>query len=249
METNLVQKDYKVFEGSYNSKMPLLVNEGLQPLTAKDVMQYRINAFKSKDKDEFDFWLDHYWDTITGLVYYNENLIVQPNSQLLLNVNPESKLDNGSLILTPEQFKELSKKHGVLKRKKVISNKNLTKREVKEHPIWLKLAQDDKSLLNEYADLIFSKAKEIYNYEENMGVYLPDDQKNPALRSWCLGNLDYRSDAYARLDLNRYTRWFGVRAQNFGSILEKLVQEEGLKNPEEVRKAIKLYKITKELMQ
>ena len=38
MKTNLVQGDYKVFEGRYNAQMPLLVQEGLTPLNSKDVM-------------------------------------------------------------------------------------------------------------------------------------------------------------------------------------------------------------------
>ena len=37
MKTNLVQ-DYKLFEGNYNTQMPLLVNQGYAPLTAKDIV-------------------------------------------------------------------------------------------------------------------------------------------------------------------------------------------------------------------
>src|SRR3989338_1393913 len=109
MKTDLVQ-NYSIFEGRYNEQMPLLVQESLTSLTAKDVMQYRIKAVQSKNKDEINFWLEHYWDTVTGLAHFNNELIVVPNSELLSNINPESRLVEGSLPLTQKQYEELSKK-------------------------------------------------------------------------------------------------------------------------------------------
>ena len=88
METILItKKDYTLFKGSYNTQMPLLVSQGFRPLTTRDIMQYRLQALQSKDKYEIDFWLNDYWDSVTGLACYNGNLIVDPNSQELLNVN------------------------------------------------------------------------------------------------------------------------------------------------------------------
>ena len=129
MKTKLFQGDYKIFEGSYNSRMPLLVQEGLQPLTTKDLMQYRLQAIQSKDKDEIDFWLCRYFDTVTGLCYHEGKLVVVPSSDLLLNIKPESKLDNGCLILSLEQYKQLSKQNEVIKRNEVISGKDLIKKQ------------------------------------------------------------------------------------------------------------------------
>ncbi|MCX6711598.1 MAG: hypothetical protein NT139_00985 [Candidatus Woesearchaeota archaeon] len=242
MKTNLIQ-DYKVFEGIYNQIMPLLVKENYQPLTTKDIMLNRIKAIQSKDQNEINFWLNQYLDTVDGLAYHNNELIIQPNSNLLLDINQDSRLNNGSLILNQEQFNELSKKYEVFNRNKIISDKRLTKQQVKEHPIWLKLAQDDKSLLNEYTDLIFSKAKEIYQYDENMGVYLPNDQENPAMHDWFLWDLVSRSFAGTRCDFYN-ARLFGVRAQNLEIILGKIVLDQGL-NQEELRKAIEPYKKAK----
>lgn len=247
MKTSLIQ-DYKVFEGIYNQIMPLLVKENYQPLTTKDVISNRIKAIQSNNKQEQDFWLNQYFDTTDGLAYYNNQLIVQPNSNLLLNINPDSKLNNGSLTLTPDQFNELSKKYEVFNRNKIKHGNSLTKQQAKEHPIWLKLAQDDKSLLNEYTDLIFSKAKEIYDYDENMGIYLPNDQENPAMRDWYLWYLSGRSYASTRYDLGSLTRLFGVRTQNLDQLLFKIAKEENITNPEELRKAIQFYKSAKELL-
>ena len=241
MKTKLIQRDYQVFEGRYNSQMPKLVQEGLTPLTVKDVMKYRLQAIQRKDKDEMNFWLNQYFDTVDGLAYHKGQLIVVPNSQELLNINEDSKLNNGSLKLNDEQYKELSKKHEVIKRNKITSEKSLTKQEAKLHPIWLKLAQEDKSLLNEYTDAIFAKAKEVYDYDENMGVYLPDDQEQPAMRGWCLWVLSGGSSASAGV-LSDVFRLFGVRVQNLGSTLEKIAKEAKIMNPQEVRKALEFYK-------
>ena len=249
MKTKLIQGDYQVFEGRYNAQMPKLVQEGLQPLTVKDIMQYRLQAIQSNDKDEINFWLNQYFDTVDGLAYNKGQLIIVPNSQELLTINQDSKLNNGSLILGKEQYEELSKKYEVIKRNKIKTGDVLTKKEAKEHPIWLKLAQDDKSLLNEYTDAIFAKAKEVYDYDENMGIYLPNDQEQPVMRDWFLGDVDFRSVSDAGYGLGGGFRLLGVRAQNLGSLLEKIAKEEGIKNPEEIRKAIRIYKTTKELMQ
>ena len=246
MKTKLIQGDYQVFEGRYNSQMPKLVQEGLTPLTVKDVMKYRLQAIQSKDKDEMNFWLNQYFDTVDGLAYHKGQLIVVPNSQELFNINQDSKFSNGSLILDDEQYKEISKKHEVIERNKIVSGKALTKEQVKLHPIWLKLAQEDKSLLNEYTDAIFAKAKEVYGYDENMGVYLPDDQEQPAMRDWCLRDLGGRSYASARDNLYSNCRLFGVRVQNLGSTLEKIAKEAKIMNPQEVRKALEFYKTAKQ---
>lgn len=223
MKTKLIQKNYKVFEGRYNTQIPLLVQKGLQPLTVKDVMQYRLQALQSKDKNEIDFWLNQYWDTITGLAYHDGKLIVVPNSQELLNINPDSKLYNGSLMLSKEQFEDLSKKHEVIKRSKVKTGKSLTKQEAKSDPIWIQLAQEDKHLLNEYTDAISTKAKEVYNYDENMGIYLPNDQENPVMRDWFLRGLYGRSyaDTWDNLDYDD-ARLLGVRAQNLEAKIMEL---------------------------
>ncbi len=248
MKTKLIQ-NYKVFEGGYNTQMPLLVKEGLQPLTSKDIMQYRLQAIQGKDKDEINFWLKKYFDTADGLAYHGNKLIVVPNSQELLNIDQDSKLTNGSLILSSEQYEQLSKEHEVIKRNKIVSGKHLTKEKAKQHPIWLKLAQEDKSLLNEYADAIFAEAEEFYdnnNYNENMGVYLPpNDQNKPLMRGWFLRNSVGRFDANAGNYSDYDCCLLGVRAQNFGSLLEEIVKEAKIMNPQEVRKALEFYKTAK----
>jgi len=131
----------------------------------------------------------------------------------------------------------LLKENEAIKRDKIISGRNLSKKEAKDHPIWNKLAQDDKSLLDDYVEAIFDKVREVNSYNENMGIYLPDDQDVPLLRCWRLRGLGIRSGANARGDFCDDARLFGVREKNLESILGNIVLEEKLNNPDELRKA------------
>jgi len=253
MKTKLIQ-DYKVFEGNYNSQMPLLVEEGLIPLTFKEIMKYKVGAIKSKGNKEMYFWLNSYWDTSTGLSYFNKELIIIPNSELLININEESRLSNGSLISNEDYFNELKKNYEVIKRDEIISGKSLTKEQAKNHKIWNKLAEEDTRLLNEFVELIFAKTKEIYGYDENMGIYLPDDQEIPSIRSWYinsqyisnLGDLSNAADAWS--DLNRSARLCGVSQKNFGSLLEEIARKSKISNINEAEKAFEFYNLNKELL-
>lgn len=252
METNLLQdKDYKVFVGGYTTQMPLLVKQGFTPLTAKDVMEYQIKAIQSKDKQvcEYAFWLTHGWNTVDGLAYFKDNLIVVPNSQELLNINLNSKLSHrdyktsemfGELVLTQEQYDPLAKKYDVLKRSKMIINERLTKKQAKQHQIWLRLAQGDKALLNEYVDAIFTKAKKPYSdfnggypYGASCAQYIGENRKmeislpltfdGPHMTNWVLceltGNLGLGAQIIGFFEKDKDCVLLGTRAKN----LEELV--------------------------
>ena len=150
------------------------------------------------------------------MVYFNNDLIVVSNFKELLDINEKSDLNDGALEVK-EQYEKLLKENEAIKRDKIISGRSLSKKEAKEHPILNKLAQGDKSLLDYYVEAIFDKAWEVHGYNENMGVYLPDDQNVPLLRSWCLRYLDNGSNAVAWYDFNCDARLFGVRKKNFSS--------------------------------
>lgn len=240
----------KTFYGRYKEQMPLLIQEGFQPYTFRDVMQKRVEALNSKNEEQIKFWLNQYFDTSTGLAYHNGNLIVIPDSDLLKSINSNSEIKDRSLILTPEQYNKLSEQYEVIKRNKVKIEKSLTKEEAKNHKLWLNLSGNDQALLNEYADLIFAEAKKTYKYDENMGVYLSNDQKDPALRAWYVVRLDCGSDADALVALvNDYARLFGVRVQNLEALLGTKALELGMKDPIELGKAIELYLNAKKLVQ
>lgn len=207
MKTYLI-KDYRIFEGSYNTQMPKLIKSGLQPLTAKDVMQYKVKSLQSNNPDEINFWLNKSWDTVSRLVHHDGKLIILPNLQLLYNI-------------TPEQFKELSKKYEVLQRNKIIYGKPLNEREAKENSILIELAEGDKVTLSECIEAIFAKAKKDFSYNRNMAIYLPNDRDDPTIHTWSFRNLYEGSSIDARIGLFSKSRLLGFREQDLERIIQK----------------------------
>ena len=59
--------------------------------------------------------------------------------------------------------------------------------------------------MNEYVDLIFVQAKQQFDYDKNMGVYVRDASEVPkdaaTMRPWCVWGLRDKSNAEGRGDL------------------------------------------------
>ena len=216
-KTNLIEGEYKIFGDTYYEQMPSIIQEGFRPFNSKDIMEYRIKAAKSK-MYERTFWLRDYWDTVDGLAYTNYKegtLIVIPNSEELLCTNNDFKPGTGwNIELSQERYKELGEKYGVIERGK-IKLEELTKKEAKEHPIWLKLAQDDKVVLSEYVDLMFSKFKRV----KGMGIYISPEwreeqyyySESPLLSYWCHRGLQVNCGVYSECLLNSDHKIIGIK--------------------------------------
>ncbi|TKJ16907.1 hypothetical protein CEE44_00015 [Candidatus Woesearchaeota archaeon B3_Woes] len=192
-ETRLIQdKEYELFHGAYCNMMPLLRQEGFRPLTSKEIMSYRVKALQSQDKNEREFWLEKVdapyehrsdtesnFNTSDGLVSYGEHLMVVPNAEILLNIHEtgscgcrfvtfSKKRPTGALELNLDQYNELSQKYESFKYGELLLNRELSENEARNHPLWLKMAQDDRALLEEYVDCIF---REFKDNEKNMVFY------------------------------------------------------------------------------
>ena len=81
----------------------------------------------------------------------------------------------------------------------------ITSKDAKSNPLWQALARDPK-LLNEYVDLIFAQAKQQFDYDKNLGVYVRDasdvSKDAATMRSWFVDGLEDGSDASGRIDLD-----------------------------------------------
>ncbi|MEK6855633.1 MAG: hypothetical protein AABX66_00575, partial [Nanoarchaeota archaeon] len=78
-----------------------------------------------------------------------------------------------------------------------ITERDLTLKEVKDHPMWLALSRNP-ALLNEYSARMFDEMKQRFgqgntNYDNNMGVYLASAEKVPTLRASYVCRLEFRS--------------------------------------------------------
>jgi len=171
---------YKPFEGRYIDEMPRLRADNRRPLTAKDIAEKRIEVLKSKNAKLIDAWVNNYYDTASGIVYFGNEIKVIPYCEVLSNIDSDAELENGALTLTPEQYKSLEGK--VLNRAGLKLNKLLTKQEAKEHPVWKALLGD---ALNPYADAMFKFGKKRYDVDNLMSICMSNAKNTPTLRAWC----------------------------------------------------------------
>lgn len=174
-KTNLI-KDYWVLDNTYVNLMPFLASEELISLDSKEIMEYRIKAYETGDQSEIDFWLKHSWDTTDGLAIRhnkifrnnsgdlesdpNREAVFIPHSRHLLSINSNSNVREGVLVISNPEFDELAKQYGILKKEDGIDERYLNKDQAKQSRFLLKLAREDKHLLNNYIDVIFSFAKD-----------------------------------------------------------------------------------------
>ncbi len=193
---------YKEFYGKNIDQMPKLIAEGRTPLSVNGLMNRRLEVLKSDNAELKAAWIDNYFDTGDGCSRNtNGNLKVVYDAKKLRELNSESKLPNGDILLGDSDYRKLE---GPEFKKAVLdkyAGRSLTKQEVLHNPLWLALAREDKSLLREYASKIFSEAKTRFSYNENMGLYLPSVQEKPIMRSWFVWGLDDGSDANGDYDL------------------------------------------------
>ena len=207
--SNLVLNDaievYKHFEGRIIDMMPPLIEEGRTPLSARGLMRRRLQVLSSADAVKASWW-NNYVDTGDGIAYHPDGRIkVVPDSRHLRELNTESRLFTGSLVLEDGVFDSLEGTEFTPKDvKKYAQNRVLTETEVTQNPVWLALARDQ-VLLQEYAGETFRQAKERFNRDNNMGVYVHEAPEKAIMRALFVGALvdNYYSDAdgyYGGLD-------------------------------------------------
>ncbi len=246
-----VLEKYHVFkDDTYLNLMPQLRSAGLVPLSVAGLMQERLEAIVREDEKVKDFFSSNF-DTGDGVAYSSGKVKVILDAQPLRDL--DSDIDTGisylytshlgaffdelltldqypdyegALLLTPEQYASCEGQEFFRKDlEKAGVNRRLSKKEAKQHPVWLALARD-KNLLSEYVDFIFKEVEQKCGSTEAMGVWLASEQEQPTLRAWTVDGLLYRSwscangggDLYGNYGLARLV---GVRA-------EGAAQKEGL---------------------
>lgn len=213
MEINPSLYEFKEFYGVYNKQMPLLISEGFTPQTSKDITRYRYLSMQRENQIVKDFFLRSF-DTVTGLACYDGKLIIDPNSELLLNVNQNTQ---ASIPLTKEQFDKLAKKYGIIEESRVIHGDELTRGQAKESEILYKLAGDDIKFHHDYVDAVYDLGKAI-------GVFLPKDINKPAMYNWTMGLVTRWAWVIAGMSLDNpegISLLLGVQKQGLDEILKR----------------------------
>ncbi len=114
-------------------------------------------------------------------------------------MTPETQRIGGALAITPEQYDATDGEEFKGKIGKV--NEQMSREDVKTHPVWKILARDQ-ALLNDYVDHIFAEGKERFGYDTAMGVFPIHAQSNmPEMRAWYVGRLENSSNVYGTSNL------------------------------------------------
>lgn len=157
-------------------------------MTTKEVAEKRLEVLTSGNETLINGWWFNYFDTPDAVGCFNNEIKIISN--LLTGPLVDTKLGNSVLILTEEQFKQLK---GKTFDRNEINTDWLTKRQVKEHPVWQELLRES---LDAYVDAVFEQYEKRFGKANLMCVSFANSQDVPTLRSCCLRRLDGRSDLY-----------------------------------------------------
>jgi hypothetical protein len=164
--------------------------------TMKENMKARL-----KDRTLFNSWLD----SCTAIVYKanSDEFLIVPKCDLLLNIDKD--FNKSSIILSDEEYENLKKQKGtvVLNRKEVKCDEYLTLEEVKEHPVWLALCEQDKKLLSDYAEYYFKE----FGKEKAMKFWIQNKSGKNELRSVVLYSGNCYSFANGNYNLDYYSHF------------------------------------------
>ena len=166
LQLNDPVQDYKEFYGRNTEQMPKLIAEGRTPLPTSGLMKRRLEARNASETVK-DSWLYNYFDTGDAIAYHPDGMgKIVLNAQPLKEINLESRLSNGALILPDGIYealegRELSKSD----LEKYASGNRLKQKEVISNPVWQALSEDE-NLLKEYTGLVSSQG-----YDKAMAVY------------------------------------------------------------------------------
>lgn len=200
LKLNPTREAYEEFYGRNTDQMPKLIAGGRVPMNVSQLMQRRLDVRNSDDEMK-SAYMDNYFGTGDAVVYHPDGRVkVVFDSQHLRDINLDSTIRSGALILSQDVYKTLEGEE--FKKGKLGKVENLLSlAEVKDHPVWRILARDQ-NLLNEYADYILAEGKQRFGYDKAMGVYLDSASDTVKLRSWYVYWLVDGSNAVGRDDLN-----------------------------------------------
>jgi len=239
----------------YFEEVRNLRENGFRPANVADIMRCRLEAASNNNHDEKRFWMDNPFDTIDGSVtiYGTRNSIrwgqffgrgsllpqiekreypvgFMLDSQKLRNVQGSSQ---GSFICQPMGIVLTDKdREDTFDYKSFPSNFKIkyTREEAKVDSLWLALARGDKTLLNDYTDLVFDYNEENPDDEKAMGIALSGQQNYYQIQPLSIGEL-FRPDAkeddlYIPLTF-RFFSGSGVRDSSIGRIDYQVVGFKG----------------------
>ena len=232
--------DFRVFEGPIYQAMPKLIEAGYVPASAAQIMRHLLGV--KLDRDPLRPFGQPY-DSGDAIIYYPNGRVNDRKVKLvwdsrhLCEFTPKSELcsiADGALVLPDSAWKAIDGEVlSITCLREYCAGKWLSQREALNNRVWQWLARDDKHLLKEYADRVFSITKSRYHADEAMALYLQRYPSGfaPALQLWSLGGDG--SAALSRLDRKDGRLVVGVLETQSASLhgnqggLEKKLRQKG----------------------
>ncbi|MEK6960889.1 MAG: hypothetical protein AABX47_06975 [Nanoarchaeota archaeon] len=193
---------YTYFPGTLIEQMPILIAQGMTPISAADLMRQRIWALSQPTEVKILWWNNHFHLGDAVLYHPDGKIKIELDSQLLRQLNAQSKLQDGQLGIDSETY--LSSRGKEFDGKEISPlGLPLSKTSILAHPLWNYLARE-KELLEEYTTAVFEETQQ-FKYESNMGVYINFTQgQMPLAVALCMSELAGRSILYnSVLDHNK----------------------------------------------
>ena len=202
---NCATQPYQVYpEGGeatdeYRKLMPLLIEDGLEPVSVYNVFERTANSTA-------EIWKNKWIFTGDGFAYHpdGDHFKIDLDSEHLRAVTTESELmpaQYGGLVIPGgvEAYEAIDSPDFSKKGLKELLGRGLAEEEATQMPILLILSHYNPDLIRAR----FNAMREAHGYEEGMGIYLENAQQGvPIMRPVVIDRLENRSyvDGYDNLD-------------------------------------------------
>jgi|TARA_Y100000310_G_scaffold344480_1_gene457478 hypothetical protein len=177
-----------VYPGKNIEQMPILIGEGMTPLSVSEGMERRLDCIEHPERE--DFYFRNYFDTRDGIAYGRKGKAkIVLDCQELMRITPESRLYEGGLIISQRAYDRLKGFEFKIGGTEGV-NIFLNRVQAKENEIWGVLARSQE-LLDNYVGYIFFKGKDLFNPKVAMRILI-DNMKvdTPVIRSLCMNTFN-----------------------------------------------------------
>jgi len=181
----------------------------VRPLTFKENLEARINDYETltnsdgseRTKEErLKLFTERWLDSCTGVAYKAETTKFKliPVCRELVTIDKDFNDSYLTVDYNSIAGVELDSSQEGVKYRPV-----LTQAEVLEHPAWLTAVEEDRTLLENYTQIVFSELKEKYNRDTGMGFWVRTENiTENELRALFVDYLNDNSDANGNNNLS-----------------------------------------------
>lgn len=170
-----IQYPVPVYEGRIIYQMPKIIKANQTPLSIKEIIEQRVNSLRPNEWTTLAYkWCSHYFDSRDSIMYHPDGRVkIVTNSQTILSVNKDTPLKDGGLQVLPDGT--FNKTEGDIEFTKeeieTFNYQNSKKQQYLEELMWMALVQNNKTLLDEYRNLIYLRPNKT---NRQMEIYIPN---------------------------------------------------------------------------